>query len=45
MTQTVTRNPYLRPGVNDIIVVMQSSTLVASLTESITKDTTEHDWD
>lgn len=45
MTQTVTRNFYLRPELNEVIVVMKTSALTGSLTESITNDKTEHEWD
>lgn len=45
MTLTVTKNLYSRPELNEVIVILKTNTLAASLTESITNDTTEHDWD
>ena len=45
MAQTVTKFFYFRPELNEVIVVLKASALAASLTESITNDTTEHEWD
>ena len=50
MIPTVTRSPYSHPDLREVVVIPDSKCLAATSletkgTESITNDTTEHDWD